>query len=80
MSLSDPVTAIAVVACWGTVIAVWCTGAVYNLIRAPRDPIRDRSGNGALLGAVALCAVAVLASRPWGAGLPLDSPCPRALA
>ena len=79
VSLAELVTAVALAACWGTVIAVWCAGAVYNLARAPRDPIRDRSGNGALLGAVALCAVAVLASRPWWSGLQLDSPLARAL-
>ena len=79
MSISDLVTAVALAACWGTVIAVWCAGVVYNLIRAPRERIRDGSGNGALLGAVALCAVAVLASRPWWAGLQLGSTWARAL-
>ena len=79
MSIPDEVTAVALVACWGTVIAVWCAGVVYNLIRAPRERIRDRSGNSALLGAVALCAGVVLASRPWWGGLELAIPLARAL-
>ena len=77
--MSDLITAIALAACWGTVLAVWCVGAVFNLIRAPRERIRDRSGNGPLLGATAGCAVVVLASRPWWGTFQLDIPWARAL-
>lgn len=79
MSISDLVTAVALVACWGTTIAVWCAGVVYNLIRAPHERIRDGSGNRALLGATALCAVVVLASRAWWGTLALDIAWARAL-
>jgi hypothetical protein len=43
------ITAVALAASWGTIVGVWCVGAAFNAVRAPRGSIRDRSGNPALL-------------------------------
>lgn len=72
--MPDLITAVALAACWGTVIGVWCAGAAFNIIRAPSRRIRDRTGNAALMGATALCAVAVLASRGYWSTLEFDIP------
>ena len=79
--MPDLITAAALAACWGTVIAVWCAGAAFNSIRGPRGRIRDRAGDTVQIGATALSAAVVLASRgywrtwafdvPWVQGLGL---------
>jgi len=68
------ITAVVLAACWGTVIVVWCAGAAYNSIRAPRGRMRDRTGNPSLICATALCAVAVLATRGYWSTLEFDIP------
>jgi protein-S-isoprenylcysteine O-methyltransferase Ste14 len=73
------ITAVALAACWGTVIVVWVAGAAFNGIRAPRGGIRDRDGNAALIGATALCAAAALASQGYWSTLELDIPWVRVL-
>jgi protein-S-isoprenylcysteine O-methyltransferase Ste14 len=72
--MPDLITAVALAACWGTVIGVWVAGAAFNSIRAPRGGIRDRTGNPALIGATALCAAAVVASQAYWSTLELDIP------
>jgi protein-S-isoprenylcysteine O-methyltransferase Ste14 len=72
--MPELVTAVALAACWGTVVCVWCAGAAYNSARAPRGRTRDRTGNTALMGATALCAVVVLASRGYWSALEVDIP------
>jgi protein-S-isoprenylcysteine O-methyltransferase Ste14 len=70
--MPDLITAVALAACWGTVIGVWCAGAALKIIRAPRGGIRDRTGDPALMGATALCAVLVLASSGYWRALEFD--------
>ena len=68
------ITAVALAACWGTVIGVWCAGAAFNSLRAPRARIRDHGGDVALTSATALCAVVVLASRGYWSTVEFDVP------
>lgn len=70
--MRDVITAVALAACWGAVIGVWCAGALFIILRAPRDRIRDRSGNAALIAATALCGIVVLATRDYWSALELD--------
>lgn len=72
--MPDLITAVAIAACWGTIIGIWCAGAAFNSVRAPRGRIRDRTGNTALMGATALCAAGVLASRDYWSTLEFDIP------
>jgi protein-S-isoprenylcysteine O-methyltransferase Ste14 len=41
MDMSDGLTSVIVVACWGTVGVVWIAGAIYNARRGPR--VRERT-------------------------------------
>ena len=68
------ITAVALAACWGTVICVWCAGATLNSFRRSPGRVRDRTGNTALIGATVLCAVVVLASRGYWSTLEFDIP------
>jgi protein-S-isoprenylcysteine O-methyltransferase Ste14 len=62
-----------IAACWGAVVLVWIVGAVYNAWRAPGGRTRDRSGLAVYLGAVAICAVVVLAGYGWLHSLAFDA-------
>jgi protein-S-isoprenylcysteine O-methyltransferase Ste14 len=77
--MPDLVTAVALAACWGTVLGVWCIVAVFNIGRAPQARIRDRTANRWLIGATGLCAVLVLASRSYWSTLAFDNPWLQAL-
>jgi len=63
--MPELITAVALAACWGTVVAVWCVGAVFNRMHRSGERVRDHSGDGAQIGAAVLCGALVLASRPW---------------
>jgi protein-S-isoprenylcysteine O-methyltransferase Ste14 len=77
--MPDLITAIALAACWGTVIVVWCVGAAVNNIRAAPGQTRDRTGNKALIVATVLCAVVVLASRGYWSTMQIEAPWVRGL-
>jgi protein-S-isoprenylcysteine O-methyltransferase Ste14 len=72
--MPDLITAAALAACWGTVIAVWCAGAAFSSIRGPRGRIRDRTGDRVQLGAAALSAAVLLASRGYWSTWAFDVP------
>jgi protein-S-isoprenylcysteine O-methyltransferase Ste14 len=59
--MADVVVDVGIGACWGTVIVVWLIGAAFNArLSGRRHRTRDRSGMGAYLAAIAICAVVVL--------------------
>jgi protein-S-isoprenylcysteine O-methyltransferase Ste14 len=71
--MSEQLVDASLAGCWGAVVVVWIAGAAYNLWRDPRPRARDRSGLAAYLGAVAICAVVVLAGYGWLHSLVFDA-------
>jgi protein-S-isoprenylcysteine O-methyltransferase Ste14 len=69
----DLIAATAIAVCWGTVVVVWLSGALYNAFRAPRGAIRGRGGAGTTIVAIALVAVVVLVGSIWANRLQLTS-------
>jgi protein-S-isoprenylcysteine O-methyltransferase Ste14 len=64
--MPDPVIAVALVACWGTLVVVWIAGAIYNAVRAPREPIRAQSGTREYVAALLVCAIVIYFVRRFG--------------
>jgi protein-S-isoprenylcysteine O-methyltransferase Ste14 len=72
--MTDPLVAAALVACWGTVVAVWLTGALYNARHAPRQRIRGESRPVALIAASLLvCSIDLTFGQVVGQSLAVDA-------
>jgi protein-S-isoprenylcysteine O-methyltransferase Ste14 len=63
--------------CWGSVGLVWAAGALYNILRTPRERrrMRSRSGSTALISVAvpAACAMLVLLGHAYLAGITLHT-------
>lgn len=74
LTMTDPFVVVALVACWGAVVAVWVVGAIYNAARAPQGAARMQSTSVALaVGSIAVVSVVVLLGRMIGQGLTTDN-------
>ena len=71
--MTNDLVVLANVACWGTVVIVWLTGALYNARHAPRDRIRAES-RPVTLGAASflVCSVVVFFGRGFAQSLVVD--------
>src|SRR5689334_13976647 len=65
--MPDAVIAVALAACWGTVLVAWVAGAIYNVAHASRERIRAESASVEDVAALLVCAVVVLVTRRLGA-------------